>query len=622
MNFKIITLTFLSALSIIGAEPAKDEPKANNIMEISSCLDDNPVGPGIRISDRDKWEKLKASGAYKNAVKKAEDMLKEPMPATSDDLYLQYTKNGNRTNWQEVNFKRRSRIKIFTVSECIEDKGRFIPALEDAIGEICKEKTWVMPAHDQKLVNFNGKTTEIDLASSMFGLELATSYFVLGDKLSSGCRKKIEENIDSRIITPFKNMLAGKQPMWWLKGESNWNAVCLGCVTATGLTMLQSKDERAFFISEAMKYSRYYIAGFTDDGYCSEGLGYWNYGFSHYAILAEAILKATHGKINLFNDRKIRTISEFSSNIEILNGVCPAFADCDVKAKPMGSLVKYLSYRYGEAPGKYENYATDSELFYCLAVSFPEKVESPKFAEEGNSNLRTWFNNAGILICRPAKDSSCKIGVALKGGHNGEQHNHNDVGSYVIVLGKEPIVLDPGGEVYTARTFSSKRYDSNLLNSFGHPVPIVGGQLQKTGKDAMAKILKTEFTGDSDTMEMDLTSAYPVKELLSLKRTFVYSRKQEGSLTVTDEASFSSPAGFETAMVTFGTFEKKSDSSIIISSGNEKILAEFSSETGEIEVCSTEIKEERHSRSNPLRIGLKLKKPVEKVIIKVKYSPL
>jgi hypothetical protein len=56
--------------------------------------------------------------------------------------------------------------------------------------------------------------------------------------------------------------------------------------------------------------------------------------------------------------------------------------------------------------------------------------------------------------------------------------------------------------------------------------------------------------------------------------------------------------------------------------GNEKILVEFHSDDGEIEIYSTEITEDNPGNIKPLRIGLKFKKPVEKAKIKVKYSPL
>ena len=51
----------------------------------------------------------------------------------------------------------------------------------------------------------------------------------------------------------------------------------------------------------------------------------------------------------------------------------------------------------------------------------------------------------------------------MKGGHNAENHNHNDVGSFVVALGRATPLVDPGSEVYTARTFSPRRYDSNVL---------------------------------------------------------------------------------------------------------------------------------------------------------------
>ena len=46
MKFKILALIILSAISITGAEPAKVGPNGNNAMDISSYLDEKPVGPG------------------------------------------------------------------------------------------------------------------------------------------------------------------------------------------------------------------------------------------------------------------------------------------------------------------------------------------------------------------------------------------------------------------------------------------------------------------------------------------------------------------------------------------------------------------------------------------------
>ena len=87
-----------------------------------------------------------------------------------------------------------------------------------------------------------------------------------------------------------------------------------------------------------------------------------------------------------------------------------------------------------------------------------------------------------------------QMGVAIKGGNNNEHHNHNDVGSYVVGVAGHAYVLDPGGEVYTRRTFSRERYVSPMLNSYGHPVPVVAGQRQTTGRQSAARVLDAAFT--------------------------------------------------------------------------------------------------------------------------------
>jgi hypothetical protein len=63
------------------------------------------------------------------------------------------------------------------------------------------------------------------------------------------------------------------------------------------------------------------------------------------------------------------------------------------------------------------------------------------------------------------------------------------VGSFVVAVAGDTPLLDPGSEVYTARTFSARRYESQVLNSYGHPVPLVAGQLQRTGRKAEARVL-------------------------------------------------------------------------------------------------------------------------------------
>lgn len=65
--------------------------------------------------------------------------------------------------------------------------------------------------------------------------------------------------------------------------------------------------------------------------------------------------------------------------------------------------------------------------------------------QEGSDSLRAYYEKAGILVARPAKGSSCTLAVSAKGGNNAENHNHNDIGSYAVALGKCTMVGDQGG---------------------------------------------------------------------------------------------------------------------------------------------------------------------------------
>ncbi|MHC4177907.1 MAG: heparinase II/III domain-containing protein, partial [Planctomycetota bacterium] len=231
---------------------------------------------------------------------------------------------------------------------------------------------------------------------------------------------------------------------------------------------------------------------------------------------------------------------------------------------------------------------------------------------------------AGILICRPASDQRRALAVALKGGHNAEHHNHNDVGSFLVVLGEDAPLVDPGAEVYTARTFSSRRYDSGVLNSFGHPVPRVAGKLQRTGRSAAAKVLKTEFTDATDTIVLDLSAAYAVKGLKELKRTFVFSRDGTGNLTVTDQVEFDGPQSFGTALITFSGWKRLEPNRLLVGEGREgreAVEVQITTDGPTFEIQADEIKEDVRGRRLPTRLGIDLAKPVRRATIILKIVP-
>jgi hypothetical protein len=297
--------------------------------------------------------------------------------------------------------------------------------------------------------------------------------------------------------------------------------------------------------------------------------------------------------------------------IALINKVIPAYADCSLESKPGMQLMSYINRRYGFGLKDYilDDFTIGGPLLSSLLYSCSNSATArPPVAGKEAYEIRSFFKH-GVLNCRPAPGSACRLAVSLKGGHNAEPHNHNDLGSFVVVLGKESLILDPGGEVYTARTFSKDRYKSTLLNSFGHPVPVVAGQLQRAGKDAKAVILARTGTEAADTFALDLRSAYEVKGLQALKRTFVYSRTGAGSLTVTDDFAFSAPQTFGSALITYGQWKQLSARELLLSAGGEAVKVSVDTGGVPFTVAADTIKEENHNKTQPTRIGINLARP-------------
>jgi pimeloyl-ACP methyl ester carboxylesterase len=621
----LLLLAAVLGLAVQGATAAGPLDPAR-VKAIAAMLPEHPQGVGRPAADRAAWDKLAAQPAWQQIVRRAEGLRTEPVPQQPDELFLEFSRTGNRTHWQDVAFGRRGRLSTLVFAECVENKGRFIPAIAHLIAVLCAERTWVLPAHDGNLANFNGKIVDIDLGSSDLGWNLATADWLLGDRLPPAARKLLRDNVKRRITDPFHDMILNKRlPNWWLLTNNNWNAVCLAGVTGAALGQVESRETRAEFVAAAEKFSRNFLSGFTPDGYCSEGLGYWNYGFGNYLLLAETVRQATGGKLDLLSLPEVRMPAGFGARIAIIGSVSPAFADCAVDAKPASSIMYFVNRVFGLGLHEYDNADPGGpfgSLGSAMIYSFPNAASSrqPVTGASEGPGLRTWFDKAGILIGRPVPGSNCRMGVALKGGNNAENHNHNDVGSYVVVLGKRAVLLDPGPEVYTARTFSSHRYDSKLLNSFGHSVPLVAGKLQREGALARAEVLQADFSDQTDTLKLDIGSAYPCRELKTLTRTFVYSRGDAGALAVTDRVEFTTPQTFGTALITRGSWQRQPDGSLAIHDASEAVRVEIDTVGAEYTVDAEAIHED--APVQPTRIGINLVKPVTTAAITVRITPL
>ncbi|NOY81445.1 MAG: hypothetical protein GXP31_10630 [Kiritimatiellaeota bacterium] len=610
-----------------GSTFARPSPK--RVAEIAAWLPERPAPVGWSISDRRTWQRLAADPGAADIVRRAETEAKSPPPELPDALYLEFSRTGNRTNYQRPYGRRSSRLNIFLLAEALENKGRFLPAVRREMEAICSERSWVMPAHDRDLTNFKGTHLTVDLGSSARGYLLATAAGWLGERLPASLRERVFREIERRVWKPYLEAVRAGETRgnWWIKGANNWNPVCTANVIGSALALVPRPESRAEFLAAMEISNPYFISGFTDDGYCSEGVGYWNYGFGHYLGLGLTVRDATGDRLDIFGkDReKLERIARYGLDIQIQPGIAPAFADCSVRAAPAASVLAMIAVVFPKlvpdnvpVPGRLSGGAISVGLLGLRPELENRRAQGTRGATYDLA-LRTWFRDAQVLICRAGSPAGAPpFGAAIKGGHNAEHHNHNDVGSYVVVYDGHPYLVDPGSEVYTRRTFSSRRYESNVLNSYGHDVPIVAGRLQTAGRRAAARLVKEEFTDSTDRLVLDVAAAYSVPDLKRLVRSFEFDRAKR-EVRITDSVEFGAPQTFETALVTFDRVHRRSGTELVFYDAKHSVVVRIEADGGAIEVKEDEI--ENPGRPTPRRFGIVFSQPILKGTVRFTFRP-
>ena len=449
-------------------------------------------------------------------------------------------------------------LERMLVIEGIEFKGRFTPRIFDLIRQICKARTWVEQYHDSDRFAFSGKGKFCELNSARCGYVLALASWLYGDAMPSDLHREIFRQVNLWLFEPYREFIRQGKPghgMWWIQSRHNWNPACHSMVAGAAMILIDSPQERARFLSEIIRQSMLYIEEYPEDGYCGEGMDYWRYGFGRYLILAELIYLETRGKVDLYNGiPKLEKIKRFGVNLRLSGGVIPTYSDCppDSSLTPYASLLylrggclEYFSY----VSEQKKSYPAWSIITFLITADQISRVRAPVSIPE--TELVHYFDNAGVVSSRAAKEDAGNFSLGLKFGHNGESHNHNDVGSFVVAFNGIPIVLDPGCPIYDYETFTDKRYQNDVLNSYGHPVPVVNGLLQMPGRQYSGKIESFANTPERMVVSGELAGAYPREAGLKyLKRTFVHDRKAR-EITVTDEFEFETPGNFHSALFSF-----------------------------------------------------------------------
>lgn len=584
------------------------------------------------VTDRKAWDPWQQDSFGQKVLQEARELAQQPTPKLDNDAFNRCLDEDSVTEINQLMPAVRTRCTTFLLAEAIFDQGEFLDVIEADARSLGHLGTWIHPGNDLDRKNFNRETHDNDLASCHTAVNFAHFHYILGPRLSEDFRIYLSAEVDRRFFAPLRGRIeAGRDIDWWLIVKHNWNPVCLSCYVHAAAAMLPRIEDRAWWFAFAEMHTYNFTDGFADDGLCTEGVAYWGYGVSHYFSLAEIIRQGTANVVDMLDTPKARRIARFPDRSEIQPGLWPAFCDCFLDAKPMEWARMWLDNRVESQPDELTEPAPAdfdalSEMKLQIADGifmwmFRTRAPRQPLRRRTSTELRDFFAPSHFLISRSGPNTKRKFAATFLGGNNGVNHNHNDLGTFTVILDGKALIYDPGLETYSMRTFSKQRYESQLLNSYGHPVPRIGGQLQLEGPTHQAPTLLTEFSDDTDRMILDLRGAYNCPTLRKLEREFIYDRRGDGSLTITDTVEFSEPTEFESALITPGQVEV-TDSGLRINDGDTAITVDYSQSSEALKVSQDTIKEastlqDKSIPPQPTRIALT---PLAKVsVLTIKF---
>lgn len=429
----------------------------------------------------------------------------QPIPVIKRSDYRNFRRHGDRTLPQARSGARLRELRYAFLAAWLEHPKADIDYLQDLLWAYCDDWTWVMAAHEGRAV---------DLGAAKLGATLAEILHVVGTQLEEEVVQRVTSEIKRRIFDPFFNH---EHADTWKSVRHNWNHVCNGEIIRAALYQVNDPWVLANMVHGAIQNLTYAIDGFTDDGGCVEGPGYWDYGFGHFLAVAHALFFRTNGEINLLSDEKIGRICEYPLAANIDGALRATFADASQGYMPARLPLIINSF-----------YPMQSLFHLCErnedgTLHLNDIHELAMYDGEqalGEPDSADYFlPDLGLVKLRGERGQEQVTLMALA-GNNGVNHSHNDIGSFVVYKHKRIFLVDPGGPVYSQSTFSSRRYESVFCNSYGHSVPVIGGQAQEAGKEYYGTMRVENLNGSGvKTAIIDMTHAYPSGIIKRLVRT-------------------------------------------------------------------------------------------------------
>ena len=506
-------------------------------------------------ADHAAWERLVPEDRRRAFVAAAEEQLAKPWETLPATRFLDYVRDGNRSRYEKLLFSRREKLGLLVLGETLEDRGRFADAIADGVWLICEESFWGVPAHvgAQKRGAGLPDVTEpvVDLFAAEAGALLAWTDYLVGDRLDAVhplVRERLRLEVDRRILTPALE----RDDFWWMgftpREVNNWNPWINSNWLAAALLLERDPARRTRAVAKIARSLDRFVDSYPDDGGCDEGPSYWGRAGASLFESLELLHAATGGRVDVYRERVVRAIGRYIANAHVAGDWYVNIGDASARVEPEPELV----FRYGRATGDDTLAAFgawlarrrgpygpgDVDHYGSLARALPAILDRDGLAATVPAEPlsgEVWLPDLQMMAAREKPGTSDGLYVAAWGGHNGQSHNHNDVGNVIVFADGRPLLVDAGVGEYTAKTFSPRRYEIWTMQSGWHNLPAIGGADQRDGTVFRARDVAFVATPAAARLSLDLAPAYPDDAQVARFRREVTLDRRRSEIVLTED---------------------------------------------------------------------------------------
>ena len=268
---------------------------------------------------------------------------------------------------------------------------------------------------------------------------------------------------------------------------------------------------REAVIQKAMNSVDTYFECYNKDAGCDEGPGYWSASVGSMFDCLQLLYDLSAGKINVFDNPLIRAMGEYVVDLNISSKNYVNFADASATLSLDGVLLREFGERCSsEVLYDFGNYSLVQKHYGANHTSIYRALRSiyakplPKEASVLKAKKSVYYEAIEVALFRKSEVRGDGLFLAMKGGNNGENHSHDDVGCIIVHYENTPVLIDPGSGAYINQAFEKRENSWQKYSDF-HNLPIINGKVQARGGQAHAE--NTVYTENS--LSAELKYAYP-----------------------------------------------------------------------------------------------------------------